>query len=142
MILFDSPANENSREGISLLESLMDACGISKNDYYVSYIIKCSQIAQDASDRLNQAKYCRRHLASEFKLIKPSIIMLCGSGAYEAFYGVRPDGNKIRGEFITKNNFSIITSCNPCLALNNTDLKLLLYEDMNKIKNKLSEFQK
>lgn len=133
LILSDLPLKNS--EGYVLLDNLIKSLGFKPSDYFISSIIKCA----DVDLNLDNAKNCRKHLAQEFRMLRPKIIMLLGSGAYEAFYGTKPDGNKVRGVFNKTNGFEIITSCNPNKCLDNLKLKLLLYEDMGNVQKRLNE---
>ena len=134
LILSDVPL-EREQEGYVLLLNLIKSFAIPEEDYFISSIIKCKNVERTPEN----FKKCRRHLAQEFKLLKPKYILLLGSGAHEAFFGTRPDGNKIRGRISSVNGFNIMTTCNPIIAADNINLKLMMHDDMEKINNLLRQ---
>jgi DNA polymerase len=69
----------------------------------------------------------------------PKVILLCGSTAYEGFFGVKPVMKDVRGFFVEKKGYYIMTTYHPAYALRNPANKIPIYEDMGKVKEKLVE---
>lgn len=136
LFLFDTASSMTS-EAEELVDFLMASFGVSSNSYYFSSIVKCSNVPFDA----NTTKNCRRHLATEFRMLKSKAIVLLGSSSYEAFYGKRPSGNDVRGVINETKGFEIMTTCNPNNCQNNLKQKLFLYEDMGKLVSRLKELK-
>ena len=76
---------------------------------------------------------------NQFMLVRPKVILLCGSTAYEGFFGTKPVMHDVRGRFIEKNGYYIMTTYHPAYALRNPANKMPIYEDMGKVRDKLTE---
>ena len=59
--------------------------------------------------------------------------------AYEGFFGDKPVMHDVRGRFIEKNGYYIMTTYHPAYALRNPKNKMPIYEDMGKVRAKLEE---
>jgi DNA polymerase len=145
MIVGEAPgANEDiegrpfvGRSG-QLLQSLLASYGFSDEDYHICNICKCRP-PQNRRPEPSEISACKRLLAMQFRLVRPKVILLCGSTAYEGFFGQKVKMGDVRGRFIENNGYYIMTTYHPAYALRDPKQKIPIYEDMGKVRAKLEE---
>lgn len=145
MIVGEGPGEQEDKIGKpfvglsgQLLQNLLKAYGFEKKDYHICNIVKCHPPMNRRPDP-SEIQACKKLLAIQFRLVRPKIILLCGSTAYEAFFGEKPVMRDVRGVFSEKNGCLIMTTYHPAYALRNESGKIPLYEDVGKVKKKLEE---
>jgi len=145
MIVGEAPGAEEDKEGRPfvgrsgrLLQSLIEAYGFTENDYHICNICKCRP-PENRRPEVSEIAACKKNLAVQFRLVQPKVILLCGSTAYEGFFGSKPVMKEVRGQFIEKNGYYIMTTYHPAFALRNPANKLPIFEDMGKVRDKLTE---
>ena len=145
MIVGEAPGAEEDAAGKPfvgrsgrLLQSLIDAYGFDGSDYHICNICKCRP-PENRRPEPSEIAACKRNLAMQFMLVRPKVILLCGSTAYEGFFGTKPVMKDVRGKFIEKNGYLIMTTYHPAFALRNPANKMPIYEDMGKMRAKLEE---
>lgn len=145
MVIGEAPGEEEDKQGMpfvgksgQLLQNLLNSFGIDESICHICNIVKCRP-PDNRRPESTEIAACKRHLASQFKLVRPKVILLCGSTAYEAFFGVKPVMKEVRGTVIQKNGFHIITTFHPAYALRNEAGKAPIYDDVKLVKNKLIE---
>ncbi len=122
----------------SSLQNLLGSYGFTNNDYHICNIAKCRP-PQNRRPTPEEIHCCKPLLAEQFMLVRPKVILLCGSTAYEGFFGTKPVMHDVRGRFIEKNGYYIMTTYHPAYALRNPANKMPIYEDMGKVRDKLTE---
>ncbi|MBR2523332.1 MAG: uracil-DNA glycosylase [Clostridiales bacterium] len=145
MIVGEAPGAEEDKEGKpfvgrsgKLLQNLIESYGFKPSDYHICNICKCRP-PENRRPTPEEIKACKKNLAVQFGLVRPKVILLCGSTAYEGFFGEKPVMRDVRGQFIEKNGYFIMTTYHPAFALRNPANKLPIFEDMGKVRDKLTE---
>ena len=145
MIIGEAPGENEDIQGLpfvgrsgQLLQNLLGSYGFTNNDYHICNIAKCRP-PQNRRPTPEEIHCCKPLLAEQFMLVRPKVILLCGSTAYEGFFGTKPVMHDVRGRFIEKNGYYIMTTYHPAYALRNPANKMPIYEDMGKVRDKLTE---
>ena len=145
MIIGEAPGESEDLEGKpfvgrsgKLLQNLINSFGISEEDYHICNICKCRP-PENRRPEPSEIKACKTHLAEQFRLVKPKIILLCGSTAYEGFFNEKPLMGQVRGNFTVRNGYEIMTTYHPAYALRNPKMKVPMMEDFEKVYNRLVE---
>lgn len=145
MIIGEAPGENEDIQGLpfvgrsgQLLQNLLGSYGFTGEDYHICNIAKCRP-PQNRRPTPEEIRACKPLLAEQFRLVKPRVILLCGSTAYEGFFGTKPVMHDVRGRFIEKNGYFIMTTYHPAYALRNPANKMPIYEDMGKVREKLTE---
>lgn len=145
MIIGEAPGAEEDEKGLpfvgksgKLLQNLLNSLDFKIDDYHICNICRCRP-PENKRPESSEIAACKKHLAKEFMLVRPKVILLMGSTAYEAFFGQKPLMKDVRGVFIEKNGYLIMTTYHPAYALRNPQGKIPIYEDVLKVRNKLSE---
>ncbi|SCW56681.1 DNA polymerase [Ruminococcaceae bacterium YRB3002] len=145
MIVGEAPGADEDRIGKpfvgrsgKLLQSLIEAYGFGDGDYHICNICKCRP-PENRRPLPSEIAACKKNLAVQFGLVQPKVILLCGSTAYEGFFGAKPVMKEVRGKFIERNGYYIMTTYHPAFALRNPANKMPIFEDMGKVRDKLTE---
>ena len=145
MIVGEAPGANEDMEGRpfvgrsgQLLQSLLSSYGFSDEDYHICNICKCRP-PQNRRPEPTEINACKKLLAAQFRLVRPKVILLCGSTAYEGFFGQKVKMGDVRGRFIESNGYYIMTTYHPAYALRDPKQKIPIYEDMGKVRAKLEE---
>ncbi|MBO4636184.1 MAG: uracil-DNA glycosylase [Clostridiales bacterium] len=145
MVIGEGPGEQEDIKGLPfvgpsgmLLQNLLASYGLEGNNSHICNIVKCRP-PNNRRPEPSEIRTCKQHLAAQFRLVRPKVILLCGSVAYEAFFGVKPVMREIRGVFIEKNGYYIMTTFHPAFALRNPQAKIPLYEDVGKVRELLEK---
>ena len=145
MMIGEAPGKDEDQMGSpfvgrsgQLLQHLLAAYGLKDRDYHICNIVKCRP-PENRRPEPAEIAACKKHLAVQFNFVRPKVILLLGSTAYEAFFGIKPVMKDVRGYFVDKNGYKILTTFHPAFALRNEHMKIPLYEDVGKVKALLEE---
>ena len=145
MIIGEAPGATEDEQGKpfvgksgQLLQNLLETYGFDKKDYHICNIVKCRP-PENRRPLPDEIAACKKHLAEQFRMVRPKVILLCGSTAYEAFYGNKPVMKNVRGSFVEKNGYHILTTFHPSYALRDPKNKIPMYDDLGKVRTKLEE---
>ena len=145
MVVGEAPGANEDLEGRpfvgrsgQLLQSLLASYGLGDEDYHICNICKCRP-PQNRRPEPSEIMACKKLLATQFRLVRPKVILLCGSTAYEGFFGQKVKMGDVRGRFIESNGYYIMTTYHPAYALRDPKQKIPIYEDMGKVRTKLEE---
>jgi uracil-DNA glycosylase len=124
----------------ALLDLLLNALMIEKDHYYIANIVKC----RPPSNRVpleDEAEKCLPFLRNQVALIKPKIIVCLGSTAMKYIIGNESKITQIRGQWIERKGYWIMPTFHPAALLRDESKKLLLWDDLKKVKQRLDEIQ-
>ena len=145
MLIGEAPGRDEDIKGLpfvgrsgQLLQNLLASYGLKEKDYHICNIVKCRP-PENRRPEPSEIAACKKLLAQQFALVKPKVIVLLGSTAYEAFYGDKPVMRDVRGTFVERKGYYIMTTFHPAFALRNEKMKIPIYEDMGKVRKKLEE---
>lgn len=152
MLIGEAPGYYEDQEGKpfvgrsgQLLDKILESVGLSrKKDLYICNVIKCRP--PDNRNPLPEEQIaCRKYLNTQIDILKPRIILLCGSIAMKAMLDTNLGITKNRGKwFDGPNNSKMMPIFHPSYLLrNNTRTeggpKWLTWQDFKEIKK---EFDK
>lgn len=118
---YEAPSEIESKSGVAmdgesgkLFYKLLKECGLSKDDIYVTPIMKYGVNATDGNPRpptQAEMEYCRPFIEKQIDIIRPNIVIALGMTAFYGFWG-QPLKNTsmkdIRGEIFPLGNFDIM----------------------------------
>ena len=151
MLIGEAPGAEEDKscttfkgEVGELLNKMLLAIGIQIQNIYCSYAINF----RPPEDRKPTAQEIRRYsvfLKEHISIINPKIIILMGSSAMEAVTGINSKISSERGkwkEVILRNKtYPLIISFSPSYLIRFPENKKYSWEDLKKIKNKITEMK-
>jgi DNA polymerase len=126
----------DGRSGEMLTKMVENVLKISREDIYVTNIVKCKP-SNNSKPNATQAHTCQAYLQKEIELIKPKIIVALGEIAYHYLSGDDSELSKIRGILHKNNKYTLIATYHPSHLLRNPSDKKLVLEDLNTIKTLL-----
>lgn len=121
-----------------LLDLLLSAFAFPSDSYHICNIVKCRP-PENRIPSPEESKACKVLLATQFKFVKPKIIVLLGATAYKNFTGSSEGITKIRGEWIEKNGYLIMPTLHPAFILRNNNERISLWKDLEKVRTKMEE---
>jgi uracil-DNA glycosylase len=151
MLIGEAPGIEEDETGLTfmsdageLLKKMLLAINIKKKNIYSTYAVNF-RLPDDRKPTSNEIKRYSEFLQKHISIINPKIIVLMGSTAMESLTGLNNKISIERGkwkEVIVKNtNYNVIITFNPSYLLRVPENKKHSWEDLKKIKQKITELK-
>ena len=151
MLIGEAPGAEEEKTSTTfkgevgeLLNKMLLAIEIKRQNIYCSYAVNF----RPPEDRKPTTQEIRRYsvfLKEHISIINPKIIILMGSSAMESLTGINTKISSERGkwkELILKNKtYPLIISFSPSYLIRFPENKKYSWEDLKKIKNKITEMK-
>ena len=149
MLIGEAPGLMEDNSGLTfageigvLLKKMLIAINIKKENIYSTYAVNFRP-PDDRKPTSIEIKRYSQFLQKHISIIKPKIIILMGSTAMEALTGLNSKISIERGiwkEIIIKNtNYNAIITFNPSYLLKVPENKKYSWEDLKKIKQKITD---
>ena len=145
MLVGEAPGADEDRQAKpfvgaagKLLDLLIHAFGFPEDAYHICNIVKCRP-PENRVPTPDESKACKALLATQFKFVRPKIIVLLGATAYKNFTGSTEGITKVRGEWIEKNGYLIMPTLHPAYILRNNNERISLWKDLEKVRLKMEE---
>jgi uracil-DNA glycosylase len=151
MIIGEAPGVEEDNAGLTfvgkvgdLLKKMLIAIKIEKQNIYTAYAVNF-RTPEDRKPNSTEIKRYSQFLQKHISIINPKIIILMGSTAMESLMGLNSKISIERGkwkEVIVKNiSYNVIITFNPSYLLRAPENKKHSWDDLKKIKQKISELK-
>ena len=151
MLIGEAPGTEEDKtiktfkgEVGELLDKMLLAIEIKRQNIYCSYAVNFRP-PEDRKPTSQEIKRYSVFLKEHISIINPKIIILMGSSAMEAVTGINSKISLERGkwkEIILKNKtYPLIISFSPSYLIRFPENKKYSWEDLKKIKNKITEMK-
>jgi len=148
MLIGEAPGLKEDRTGLTfagevgaLLKRMLIAINVKKEDIYSTYAVNFRP-PEDRKPTSIEIKRYSQFLQKHISIIGPKIIILMGSTAMESLTGLNNKISIERGkwkEVIIKNtNYNVIITFNPSYLLRVPENKKYSWEDLKKIKQKIT----
>lgn len=151
MLIGEGPGADENSTGLpfvgragKLLTQILESVNIDReNDVYITNIVKCQPPGnRNPSDE--EMATCLPYLLSQFHLVKPGLVLLCGGVSSKFILGKSEGISKLRGRVLTMFGVPAIPIFHPSYLLRNPSRqegspKWLMWEDMKLIKSILDE---
>jgi DNA polymerase len=149
MLIGEAPSADEDKTGLTflgevgdLLKKMLVAIGIKKENIYSTYAVNFRP-PEDRKPTSTETKRYSQFLQKHISIIKPKIIILMGSTAMESLTGLNSKISIERGkwkEIIVKNtSYNAIITFNPSYLLKIPKNKKHSWEDLKKIKKKITD---
>ena len=150
MLIGEAPGKDEDASGIPfvgragrLLNELLEECGISREkDIYICNTIKCRP-PENRVPTDEEKQICSPFLMSQINIVRPKVIILCGSTAAKSFLDKDFKISEIRGEWYTLfGKIKAMVIFHPSYLLRNHSLeenspRWLTKKDLEKIKHEI-----
>ena len=149
MLIGEAPGAEEDKMGLTfmgevgdLLKKMLISINIKKENIYSTYAVNFRP-PEDQKPTSAEIKRYSQFLQKHISIIEPKIIILMGSTAMESMTSLNSKISIERGkwkEIIVKNiSYNVIITFNPSYLLRSPENKKHSWEDLKKIKKKITE---
>ena len=127
-----------AREAGKLLDKILEAVSIKREDIYITNIIKC-MLPKNRIPKEYEVEACREFIEAEIALVNPRIIVTLGEMASQFFLGKEGKITKVRGYWFKEKGIDLICTFHPETLLKDPSKKRPVWEDFKKIQERLKE---
>jgi DNA polymerase len=134
----EAPGADEDRQGEpfvgqagQLLNRIIAACGLKREEVYICNIIKCRPPG-NRQPLPNEAGNCREYLDRQLDLVRPKFICALGATAAQNLLNTRAGIGKLRGRFYEYRGIPVICTFHPAALLpgRSPERKRDVWEDM------------
>lgn len=140
MFIGEAPGRDEDIQGVpfvgrsgQLLNKILEAAGIERDDVYIANIIKCRP-PNNRTPLTNEIAACIPYLGRQVALIAPRVICTLGLPATQTLLGIRGSMGSLRGKMYVEGNVKVIPTYHPAAALRDPKYKRPIWEDIQLIK--------
>jgi DNA polymerase len=114
-----------------LLNKIIEACGLKREEVYICNIIKCRPPG-NRTPKPDEAAHCREYLDAQLELMRPRFICALGGCAAQNLLGTNQPMGKLRGYFHEYKGIPVLCTYHPAYLLphRNPAKKQDVWEDM------------
>ena len=143
MFVGEAPGFYEDREGVpfvgaagKLLTELLQSIGLDRSDIYIANVIKCRP-PNNRDPLPDEIATCKPYLLQQIELIQPKLVCTLGNFATQTLLEKKVGITKVRGHAIQLADFVVFPLLHPAAALHQSNLKVPLKEDFQKLKTVL-----
>jgi uracil-DNA glycosylase family 4 len=119
-----------------LLNKILEACKLRREDVYILNIIKCRPPG-NRNPAPDEAANCRRFLERQLELIEPEFICCLGTVAAQNLLGTTESIGRLRGKLHNYRGAQVVCTYHPAYLLRNPDAKKYTWDDMKLLMRKM-----
>ncbi len=113
-----------------LLDKMIAAMGIERDDVYVCNIVKCRP-PQNRTPELEEMNTCMPYLAEQLSLVEPQVIVALGKTAVQGLFGTAEGITRIRGRWrLYQQRIAVMPTFHPAYLLRNPAAKREVWADL------------
>jgi uracil-DNA glycosylase len=120
-----------------LLDKIIAAIGLSREDVYIANIVKCRPPLNRTPER-DEVETCEPFLFRQLMFIRPRVIVALGSPAFQTLLRTKESITRARGEWREWNGMKVMPTFHPAFLLRSPDKKREVWEDMKKVRDFLN----
>ena len=136
MFIGEAPGADEDRLGEpfvgkagQLLDRIIEACKIRRNDIYICNILKCRPPG-NRNPTEEEAANCREYLDGQIRFVNPVYIVCWGAIAAKNLLASPENIGKLRGRFHQHGNAKVLCTYHPSYLLRNPSAKKDVWDDM------------
>jgi DNA polymerase len=136
----EAPGRDEDIQGVpfvgrsgQLLNKILEAAGIERDDVYIANIIKCRP-PSNRTPFTNEIEACIPYLGRQVALIDPRVICTLGLPATQTLLGIRGSMGSLRGKIYVEGKVKVIPTYHPAAALRDPKYKRPIWDDIQLIK--------
>jgi uracil-DNA glycosylase family 4 len=136
----EAPGRDEDLQGIpfvgragQLLDKILAAAEIERDDVYIANIIKCRP-PNNRTPLTSEIDACIPYLARQFDFIRPRIVCTLGLPATHTLLGIRGPMGSLRGKIYRYEDLRVIPTYHPAAALRDPKYKRPIWEDFLLVK--------
>jgi len=119
-----------------LLDKMIVAMGLRRPQVYICNIIKCRPPSnrQPLPDEIEK---CEPYLLEQLGILSPKVIVALGSYAAQTLLRTSDGITRLRGKFFRYHDIELMPTFHPAYLLRNPSAKRTVWEDLQKVQEKL-----
>jgi uracil-DNA glycosylase len=136
VFLGEGPGADEDRQGEpfvgragQLLNKILEACTLRREDVYILNIVKCRPPENRAPEPA-EAAACREYLDAQLEIIRPEFICCLGAVAAQCLMDTKTSVGRLRGRVIDWEGCKVVCTWHPAYLLRNPAAKKETWEDM------------
>lgn len=145
MIVGDFPGVDEDAIGLpfvgaagQFLDKWLDSIGLNRySNTYLTNSVKCYPASEGAPD-LSQFEQCSKYLKVQVSRLKPRLIVILGQLSSQTILKTNQEMDQLRGRFFDLYGIPCVPIYHPAEVLRKPELKRLVWEDLKRIREKLS----
>lgn len=139
VFLGEAPGKEEAKSGRpfvgrsgKFLRSFIKEAGLDEKKIYITSPVK--YLPKSGTPNEAEIKHGSIHLKKQLNIIKPKIVVLLGSVAYQAIFGEKVATLKLHGRIVEKEGRQYFITIHPSAAMRFTKMRNCFREDFEKLK--------
>lgn len=146
MFIGEGPGAQEDRQGLpfvgpagELLTKIIQAIGLSREQVYIANMVKCRPPG-NRDPSFDEVAACRNFLDSQIDLIQPKVIVMLGRIAAQSLFETNTPIGRMRGEWKEFRGRDAMVTYHPAALLRNASLKRPVWEDMQRVRDRLKAY--
>ena len=134
--LGEAPGRDEDSQGIpfvgragKLLNDIIQACTLQREDVYILNVIKCRP-PENRNPAPEEAENCSGFLQRQLETIKPEYICCLGTVAAQNLLATKETIGRLRGQFHEYQGIKVLATYHPAYLLRNPSAKRQVWDDM------------
>jgi DNA polymerase len=120
-----------------LLDKMIDAMGLGRDEVYVCNIVKCRP-PQNRKPEADEMSACRPYLMEQLELVDPKVIVALGATAVEGLLGLTGGITRLRGTWrLYRGRVAVMPTFHPAYLLRNPAAKREVWSDLQLVMTQL-----
>lgn len=113
-----------------LLDRMIAAMGMSREEVYVCNIVKCRP-PENRRPEPDEIAACKPYLEEQLQLVGPKVIVALGATALRGLLGIEEGITRLRGKWkLYQGNVAVMPTFHPAYLLRNPSAKHAVWQDM------------
>jgi DNA polymerase len=133
----EGPGEEEDRQGFpfvgaagQLLDRMIAAMGLSRDDVYICNIVKCRP-PENRKPEPDEMKACMPFLREQLGLLKPQVIVALGATAVQGLFNTTEGITRLRGRWrLFEGEIAVMPTFHPAYLLRNPRAKQAVWQDL------------
>ena len=123
-----------------LLDRMVDALGMNREDFYIANIVKCRPPGNRAPTDA-EAEACLPYLRAQVRALRPPILVLMGATAIRYIMGPEYRVTRDRGRWVERKGFWMMATFHPAAILRDESKRTPTFEDLRAARDKLKQLE-
>ena len=143
VLVGDAPGREEDLQGEpfvgeagQLLDRILQAMGLHRNDVYICNVLKCRP-PNNRDPQPEEVATCEAFLAQQIAAIRPQVIIALGRFAVHSLLKTNAPISKLRGEWQSYQGIPLMPTYHPAYLLSNPEGKRDVWDDMKQVLRRL-----
>lgn len=116
-----------------LLDKMIGAIGLGRDDVYVCNIVKCRP-PKNRKPELEEMRACTPYLTEQLELIQPRVIVALGATAVQGLLGTTEGITRMRGSWrLYRGRIAVMPTFHPAYLLRQPSAKRFVWEDLQEV---------